>query len=87
MQAVIKAGPERVPDGIIASHPMQVTIGRNIKAGRIRRDMSVSVLADTANVAVSRLQDYEAGAMRIPPAHLVSIIDVLDMRLSEVFGF
>jgi predicted transcriptional regulator len=85
MQSVVISRVDSTPDATTPPHRMEAAMGKNIKAGRLRRDMSVLTLANTTHLPVAQIEEYEAGAMRIPAAHLVRIIDVLDMRLSDVF--
>ncbi len=86
MPSVAVTRTDSTPPIDMALPCMESAMGRNIRAGRLRRDLSVADLSRVTQLATSRIEEYEAGGARIPAAHLVSIIDALDMRLSEVFG-
>jgi transcriptional regulator with XRE-family HTH domain len=60
-------------------------MGAQIKRGRQRHNLSLSVLARETSIPVEVLADYEAGTIRIPAPALIAIIEALDMTLSEMF--
>jgi transcriptional regulator with XRE-family HTH domain len=78
----IQNGPQKVPPGLA----IESFMGAQIRARRHARQMSLSGLALATHIPETALSDYETGAVRIPAAALVSIIEALDMTLSEVFA-
>ncbi len=78
----VQNGPQPVPPGLA----IQSFMGAQIRARRNDRQMSLAKLASRTQMTEDELSDYESGATRIPAAALLTIIETLDMTLSDVFA-
>ena len=66
--------------------PIDVEIGRRVRAYRIARGMSHSELGDKIGVTFQQIQKYEKGANRVGGSRLKKIARVLDLPISALFG-
>ena len=64
---------------------IEVAMGANLGAMRLRRGFSIRALAEATHIADDQLLAYEAGRERVLTGDLLTIVDVLDMKISEVF--
>jgi transcriptional regulator with XRE-family HTH domain len=74
-----------LPQAATPPSNLESFMGAQIRLGRQRHGMTLAVLARETSIPAPVLADYEAGTMRIPAAALITIIEALDMTLSEMF--
>ena len=65
---------------------LEVAMGANLGAMRLRRGLTIRSLAEATHIADDQLLAYEAGRERVLTGDLLTIVDVLDMKISEVFA-
>jgi len=66
--------------------PVDVEIGRRVRAYRIARGLSQTGLGDRVGVTFQQIQKYEKGANRIGGSRLKRIAGVLRVPVSVLFG-
>jgi len=78
---LVQNGPQPVPPGLA----IQSFMGGQIRRRRQDRQITLPALASRTQITEDELSDYETGAVRIPASALLTIIEALDMTLSDVF--
>lgn len=62
-------------------------LGMNIKKYREQKGLSQNALADAVNLSREYIADVECGHKRISLKKLFAIVDVLDIKCSDIFDF
>jgi transcriptional regulator with XRE-family HTH domain len=65
--------------------PIDLQIGQTIRKLRIKRAISMSVLAETAGITAQQLQKYEKGTNRVSASRLARIASVLGSDVQVFF--
>ena len=65
--------------------PIDAHVGQRIAHIRALAGMSRSDLADRLKVSLENLRGWETGAVRVPPAHLMTMTEILACSLSAFF--
>ncbi|ALN74858.1 MULTISPECIES: helix-turn-helix domain-containing protein [unclassified Aureimonas] len=71
--------PKEQPDSI------DVSVGRQVRALRKARRMSLDMLASKVGVTYQQVQKYESGTNRVSASMLARIARVLNVRISDFF--
>lgn len=79
------ASPQRQNGAAPPSRPVDIHVGRRIRARRRELGLTTDALAQSAGVAPTRLNTYETGELRVAPSDLLKLRDVLGVRLSYFF--
>ena len=74
----------KVP-GFAAFDPVDVHVGKLIRARRRARGMSQQELAKAIGVSFQQVQKYERGANRVSASKLFSVAKALDLRVASFF--
>ncbi len=72
--------------GLPPGFQIEVAMGANLSAMRVRRGFTIRALAKATHLTVAQLEAYEDGKERVVVGDLLTIVDVLDMKISEVFA-
>ncbi|MFC5342905.1 helix-turn-helix domain-containing protein (plasmid) [Brevundimonas staleyi] len=67
-------------------HPIDLAVGRNIRALRIAGGTSQSRLAEKIGVSFQQIQKYETGANRVSASKLFEIASVLKVPLERLYA-
>lgn len=65
--------------------PIDVIVGERLAALRTARGVSLDQLGSVLGISGREVADYEAGATRIPPAHIVAISRYFQVTLQSLF--
>ncbi len=65
--------------------PIDVIVGERVAALRLARCVSTARLASVLGIGAAELAAYEAGSMRIAPAHLIEICKYFEVTLQSLF--
>lgn len=65
--------------------PIDLIVGQRLAALRTARGVSQDQLGAVLGVTGSQIADYEAGAVRIPPAHLIQICQYFQVSVQILF--
>lgn len=71
---------------LIGPDPIDVAVGKEIRARRKWLGISQSALADALTVSFQQVQKYERGANRVSASMLVRIAQKLDTSVGELVG-
>lgn len=66
--------------------PVDVFVGRRIRAFRLARQMSQSALAEKVGVTFQQIQKYEKGTNRITSSRLQKVATVLGLGIGTFFA-
>lgn len=77
--------PHREILGEIMTHPVDVHVGRRLRAIRNDCRMTQSELAAEVGIKFQQIQKYESGANRISASRLWDISSVLDVDIAVFF--
>jgi len=67
-------------------HPVDVTVGRNIRTLRAARRMSQEALAAELGITFQQIQKYERGTNRVSASRLAEIALALEVGLADLFA-
>lgn len=67
------------------SNPIDVIVGQNLRAIRVKNGLSQEQLADAVGVSFQQIQKYECGKNRISASRLVEMANSLGVELEEMF--
>jgi transcriptional regulator with XRE-family HTH domain len=70
---------------VVAQAPIDVIVGERLAALRTARGITLDRLGAVLRVTGSRIADYEAGAIRIPPADLIQICQFFQVPVQSLF--
>lgn len=60
-------------------------VGRNIRAFRNERDLTLAELAERLGISHQQLQKYETGTNRISASMVVDLVEVLNIPIEDLF--
>ncbi len=60
-------------------------MGVAFEARRLERHMTLCDLSRATNIPSSLLAEYEAGVKRVGSAHVLAMVDALDMSIGQLF--
>jgi len=66
--------------------PLDVEVGRKVRALRLNKDMSQEKLAEALGLTFQQVQKYERGTNRISAGRLQRIAKILDVQTSVFFA-
>jgi transcriptional regulator with XRE-family HTH domain len=66
--------------------PVDVLVGRRVRAYRLARGMSQTALGDKVGVTFQQIQKYESGTNRIGSSRLKKVATVLDVGIGALFA-
>jgi transcriptional regulator with XRE-family HTH domain len=69
----------------LGKNPIDLIVGERLKAVRTSRGVSVDQLGSVLGTTGSQIALYEAGTVRIPPAHLIEICKFFQVALQSLF--
>lgn len=67
-------------------HPVDVTVGRNIRTLRAARRMSQETLGHELGITFQQIQKYERGTNRVSASRLAEIAVALEVGLADLFA-
>jgi transcriptional regulator with XRE-family HTH domain len=70
----------------LAQKPIDVIVGERLQALRTARAVDLDQLGVVLKITASEVADYESGAVRIPPAHLIAICRFFQVTLQSLFS-
>jgi transcriptional regulator with XRE-family HTH domain len=65
--------------------PTDVLVGRNIRAQRLARRMSQTVLATSIGITFQQVQKYELGVNRVGSGRLARVAEVFGLPIAALF--
>jgi len=74
-----------MPRAIPVADPIDVHIGRRLRAERLARKMSQAELGVALNVTFQQIQKYERGDNRVSASMLAKAAEALDLSVTEFF--
>ena len=60
-------------------------IGENIRLLRLKKNMTLQVLAEALSISFQQLSKYEKGRNRIPPSRLLAISRILGVEIAVLY--
>jgi transcriptional regulator with XRE-family HTH domain len=70
----------------LAQKPIDVIVGKRLEALRTARSVDLDQLGTVLGITASEVADYESGAVRIPPAHLIAVCKFFQVTLRSLFS-
>jgi transcriptional regulator with XRE-family HTH domain len=67
-------------------HPIDVSVGANIRRTRKARGVSQQALAEAVGITFQQIQKYESGANRVSASRLWTIANTLEVPIVDFFG-
>lgn len=69
----------------MAQKPIDAIVGEQLEKLRTARSVGLDQLGAVLGITASEVADYESGAVRIPPAHLIEICKFFQVTLQSLF--
>jgi len=69
----------------LARRSVDVIVGARLAALRTARNLPVSQLASVLGTTEDRIRQYESGAERVTPAHVVEICQYFQIKIADLF--
>lgn len=66
--------------------PIDITIGANVRAIRLARELSQQTLADRMEVSFQAVQRWETGENRLYASRIVALADVLHCDIMDLYA-
>jgi transcriptional regulator with XRE-family HTH domain len=70
---------------VVGQKPIDVIVGERLAALRTSRGVSLDQVGSVLGITGSEVANYESGAVRIPPNHLIDICRFLQVTLQNMF--
>lgn len=67
-------------------HPVDIKVGKNVRAFRLIAGMTQQDLAEKVGIRFQQIQKYETGANRVSASRLSEIAEALGRNISEFFA-
>ena len=70
---------------VLGQQPIDVIVGERLEALRTSRGVTLDQLGSVLGITGNGVANYEAGAVRVPPQHLIEICRFFQLSLQTLF--